>query len=82
MKIDGIEVEEKGVYCTFGDHDVAMGHFKMPRGCAAMPDVTEQDLCLQHIVKAEPIGSMELDLIYNVDLYLLLNRPKPRYKTA
>ena len=74
-RIDGIAVDEsKVVKCSFGEGNVAVGHFEMSAGCAALPDVKSQDLCLQHIVKADPIGTMEMTLIYNVELYNFLNR--------
>jgi hypothetical protein len=39
-----------------GDEAVAVFHFS--RGCVCFPHDQEQALCLQHIIKAEPLGDM------------------------
>ena len=44
--------------CTLCD-DPAAAIFEMSRGCFCS-DKTIQPLCMQHIVRATPLGSMEL----------------------
>jgi hypothetical protein len=45
--------------CRFCD-DEAVAVFDMPRGCVCYPEDRQQSLCMQHIVKANTIGGMEL----------------------
>jgi hypothetical protein len=40
--------------------DPAVALYRMEKGCVCRPDDREQALCQQHIVKATPLGSMEL----------------------
>lgn len=44
--------------CQCGDPAVA--RFEMSRGCVVFPDDRSQYLCLHHIVRATPLGGMEL----------------------
>lgn len=48
------------VPCRFGDSSPAVARFSMDRGCVCFRDDREQALCAQHIINAEPLGSMEL----------------------
>ena len=47
----------------------AIIHVKLSEGCAAYPDVLEQDLCLQHIYSLEPRGDVEVTQVYYVPVY-------------
>jgi hypothetical protein len=38
----------------------AIAKYAMDRGCVCFPDDREQALCAQHIIRATPLGSMEL----------------------
>lgn len=70
-----IPVEEKVVPCRFGDRDPAIARFKFSEGCACFPDDREQDLCIHHAYKSEPLGTMEPVLIYDPSGYKLLCAP-------
>lgn len=53
--------------CTF-DGSPAVGRFEFTGGgCAARETERVQDLCLQHVVKAEPIGTMILIEDHSID---------------
>lgn len=41
--------------------------FHLPGGCIAFPELTEQDLCLHHAVRSQPLDGMELVLDYSQD---------------
>lgn len=43
--------------CRFCD-DFAVGLFEMSDGCVCFPEDREQWLCMQHALKATPLGSM------------------------
>jgi hypothetical protein len=45
--------------CRFGCGP-AIARYAMDRGCVCFPDDREQDLCAQHVVRATPLGGMEL----------------------
>jgi hypothetical protein len=45
--------------CLFGDGE-AVARYELPEGCVAFRDVIEQNLCMQHIVSATPIGEIRL----------------------
>ena len=45
----------------------ALGRFALDKGCLCYPDDREQDLCQQHVVRATPLGSMELLVDYTLD---------------
>ncbi len=49
--------------CSFCG-DSALAGFSMDGGCTCRPDDFYQDLCLHHIVRANPLGSMELEVDY------------------
>lgn len=46
--------------CRFGCGDPVYGIFMMDRGCICYPNDRIQALCLQHAMKSEPIGEMEM----------------------
>ena len=46
--------------CRFVHNSAAVAIFTFSRGCICFPDDREQALCIQHIVGATPLGSMEL----------------------
>jgi hypothetical protein len=39
---------------------LAAARFRLDRGCVCYPDDRIQDLCMQHVVRATPLGGMEL----------------------
>jgi hypothetical protein len=45
----------------------ALGRFTMSAGCVCKPDDREQDLCLHHTMRANPLGSMQLIADYTTD---------------
>lgn len=45
--------------CRFCD-DEALAIFHFSRGCVCYPDDRQQTLCWQHVVRATPLGGMEL----------------------
>lgn len=51
----------------------AIAQFAMDRGCACYPNDRQQDLCVQHIISAEPLGSMELSQLYDAGAYAWLS---------
>lgn len=38
----------------------ALALFRLPRGCIAFPELTEQWLCAQHIISVQPRDGIEL----------------------
>lgn len=46
--------------CRFCD-DPAVAIFYLPQGCICHPEDRQQALCMQHVVKSNPIGDMALD---------------------
>lgn len=38
----------------------AVGIFELNRGCLCFPEDREQALCMQHVVRATPLGDMSL----------------------
>lgn len=38
----------------------AVAVFELDAGCACFPDDRRQALCMQHVVRASPLGTMEL----------------------
>lgn len=52
--------------CRFCN-DGAVAIFALNEGCLCFPDDREQALCMQHVIKANPIGSMTIkqDLTLN-----------------
>lgn len=46
----------------------ATGRFMMDAGCVCFPEDRFQDLCAQHIIRATPLGSMELVEAYNAHI--------------
>lgn len=73
MDTKSVPIDRREVPCTFNHGQLAIAGFSMPRGCAAYPKVTSQDLCSQHIVKAEPIGAMNMTVIYDPEALKFLN---------
>lgn len=49
-------MDEKCIQC--GNPAIAV--FRFDEGCVVYPDIQLQPLCPQHIVKATPLGGMEL----------------------
>lgn len=45
----------------------AIARFELSAGCVARPGDREQDLCLHHTMRAEPLGSMKLLWDYTKD---------------
>lgn len=74
MQIQEIPVDEKIVPCRFAPlcFDSAVGRYSAPHGCTCFPNDTEQDLCVQHAITAEPLGPFELTVIYQPSLVPLL----------
>jgi hypothetical protein len=65
-----IPVEEIIVPCRFcGEGSSAVGKYAMPEGCFCYPNDREQALCAQHVIRATPIGAMELVVIYQPWFY-------------
>lgn len=63
--------------CRFvhlGCRDKAAGRYTMDRGCACFPDDREQDLCTNHALQSEPLGSMILVTVYDAGGIALLGR--------
>jgi hypothetical protein len=52
--------------CRFNDSE-AVAVFAMSEGCVCFPDDREQALCMQHIVRATPLGEMTLIRDLTVD---------------
>jgi len=52
--------------CRFCD-DEAVAKYTFSNGCVCYPEDREQNLCLQHIVKSNPLGSMVLIEDYTID---------------
>lgn len=73
ITIDGTEfpVVVAEVPCRFGcpSPSVAVGRYTMDAGCLCYPDDREQDLCAQHVLRANPRGSMELVQIHQPSFY-------------
>lgn len=67
--LDGIPVERREVPCQFGHNTNAVARYALSEGCACFPDATELDLCPQHFVKSEPLGTgtMHAITIYDPD---------------
>ncbi len=74
--INGIPFDEKEVPCRFSlDRcctSLAVGRYSTPQGCVCYREDKEQDLCVQHAITAEPLGSFKLIVIYNTELYKTL----------
>jgi hypothetical protein len=51
------------IKCNLCD-DKPAGLFSMPKGCVCSPDIL-QYLCMQHVVRATPLGGMYLLEILN-----------------
>jgi hypothetical protein len=51
--------------------DVAAARYALSAGCLCYPDDREQDLCVQHIIRASPRGSMQLVRILEPRLFWL-----------
>lgn len=63
------------VRCSFDGHAEAVARFLLERGCLGRPQDREQYLCIQHAVKAQPLGMMFLVEILDPEWqYDLLNR--------
>lgn len=62
------------IACRFGDSSPAVARFAMDRGCVCYRDDREQDLCAQHIINAEPLGSMEVIEVYEPEVFEALAR--------
>jgi len=41
-------------------HREAVAIYKLDQGCFCCPDEREHGYCIQHIIRANPLGSMEL----------------------
>lgn len=67
FRCEEVPVNEQAMPCRFGCK-TAIGRFSVPEGCACFPDDTEQDLCPQHVISAEPLGDMQPILIYQPEL--------------
>ena len=52
--------------CHFCNSGAVAGFF-MPEGCWCYPKDREQVLCMQHVIKATPLGGMELIGDFTVD---------------
>jgi len=52
---DGVQV----LTCRFCSSE-AVARFSMSAGCVCYPDDREQDLCVQHVLRATPLGTMQL----------------------
>jgi hypothetical protein len=75
MDTKEVPIERIEVPCSFG-HGTAIARFSMPKGCVARPQDREQDLYLQHIAKAEPIGEMDLIKIYQPEVLERFNHDR------
>ena len=75
-EINGIPVNEMVVPCRFSVDrccsGVAVGRYATPNGCVCYREDTEQDLCVQHAITAEPLGPFRLIVIYQPELYQTL----------
>jgi hypothetical protein len=63
-----VPVERKQVPCIFDHNALAVGKYSLSKGCVCKSE-TRQDLCSQHVISAEPLGSMELICIYDPEFY-------------
>ena len=59
--------------CRFCHHG-AVAVFTLSDGCACFPDDREQALCAQHIVRASPLGSMELKDVVDREMWAFMVR--------
>lgn len=50
--------------CRFGDRP-AIARYALSDGCVCYPDDREQDLCVQHILRATPLGTMKKLVVYD-----------------
>jgi len=51
---------------------MAVAIVSLSNGCACYPHDREQALCLQHFVKASPLGSFEVTLVLVPELYQVI----------
>ncbi len=69
---------EEGVpFCRFCPDVLAVAEFSMDQGCFCFPEDRRQALCLQHIEKATPLGSMVVSRVFDPDAWEWYNSPKP-----
>lgn len=64
--MDSTDHEDGVVRCRFGDGFRAAVRVSLSDGCLCYPDDREQDLCIQHLDRANPLGEMEVIKDYGV----------------
>lgn len=57
----------------------AVVRFAFPQGCVCFPDCREAGLCLQHVVRATPLGEMRLLEILLPDVWEWFCREEERW---
>lgn len=70
---NNIPVEVREVLCRFHHEELAVARYATPSGCACFPHDKEQDLCAQHALKSEPLGEMTAILVYQPEVWKLMN---------
>ena len=70
LDLEGVVIDiREDIQCEFcKDKAFAVGRYTMSEGCVCSTK-KEQDLCGQHVLRASPLGTMELTHIYRLEFY-------------